>query len=523
LFWVEGGNCPEVQRKWWTLLVVCVATFMLLLDITIVNVALPSIQRALHASFQDLQWVVDAYALMLAALLLTAGSLADLLGRRRVFVVGLGLFTVASLLCGLAWRPLMLNLARGLQGVGGAVMFACSLALLAQEFHGRERGIAYGVWGAAIAGAAAVGPLVGGGLTEGLGWEYIFFINVPVGVVAIALALARLRETRDEDARGVDWAGLVTFSASLFLLVLALIRGNEQGWGSTQIVAELAGAVVLFAAFLWVEIRQPRPMFDLSLFGKPTFAGVSLVAFAVSASMFAMFLYITLYIQNVLGLSPLATGLRFLPLTVVSFVTAPIAGRLGSRISPRWLFLAGVGLVSAGLFLMHGVGAHSSWTTLLPGMLAAGIGLGAVNPTLAQVAIGVVRPARSGMASGINNTCRQVGIATGIAGLGAIFQHQVQAKALSLLAGTPAAGALARGGGNVQQQLSSGTGGALRGAPPALRLKIAEAGKQAFASGLNEILIVGGVVAALGALIGFALVRRRDLIETGAQAEVAHV
>jgi predicted MFS family arabinose efflux permease len=315
----------------------------------------------------------------------------------------------------------------------------------------------------------------------------------------------------------------VTFSASLFLLVLALIRGNDAGWGSAQILAELAGAVVLFGLFLLVEVRQARPMFDLTLFRKPTFAGVSLVAFTVSASMFAMFLYLTLYIQNVLGLSPLATGLRFLPLTVVSFVTAPIAGRLGSRISPRFLFLVGVGLVSAGLFLMHGVSAHSSWTTLLPGLIAAGVGLGAVNPTLAQVAIGVVPPARSGMASGINNTCRQVGIATGIAGLGAIFQHRVQAEAMGLLAGTPAARALAHGGGNVQQQLSSGQGAAVRGLPPGVSLRIAEAGKHAFATGLNEILIVGGIVAAVGAVLGVVLVRRRDLVESAVQTEAAAV
>ncbi|HEX4760157.1 MAG TPA: DHA2 family efflux MFS transporter permease subunit [Thermoleophilaceae bacterium] len=477
------GKGEDMHRKWWTLLVVCVATFMLLLDITIVNVALPSIQKALHASFQDLQWVVDAYALTLAALLLTAGSLADLLGRKRVFLTGIAVFTVASLLCGLATEPLMLNLSRGLQGIGGAIMFACSLALLAQEFRGRERGTAYGIWGATIAAAAAVGPLVGGGLTEGLGWEYIFFINLPVGVIAIVLGAARLAESRDEDARGVDWAGLVTFSASLFLLVLALIRGNSVGWGSTQILAELVGAAVLFALFLLAEARQERPMFDLTLFGKPTFAGASLVAFALSASLFAMFLYITLYLQNILGYSPLQTGVRFLPVTGIGLVVAPIAGRLGARMSPRWFLGGGVALVGIGLFLMHGVTATSSWTELLPGLVIAGAGVGIANPTIAQVAIGVVPPARAGMASGINNTCRQVGIATGIAGLGAVFQHQVQAKAAQLHSRAP------------------------------------EAAHQAFASGLNTILIVGGVVAVVGAACGFLLVRRSDLAEDTAHAE----
>jgi EmrB/QacA subfamily drug resistance transporter len=474
-----------MERKWWTLLVVCVATFMLLLDITIVNVALPSIQKALHASFQDLQWVVDAYALTLAALLLTAGALADLLGRKRIFLIGIGLFTVASLICGLATNPLMLNLARALQGIGGAVMFACSLALLAQEFRGRERGTAYGIWGATIAAAAAVGPLVGGGLTEGLGWEYIFFINVPVGVLAIVLGLLRLADSRDPDAGGVDWAGLVTFSASLFLLVLALIRGNSEGWGSAPILAEIAGAAVLFAIFLVAELRQERPMFDLALFRKPTFSGVSLVAFTLSASLFAMFLYITLYLQNVLGYSPLQTGVRFLPVTGIGLVLAPVAGRLAAHLPPRWFLAGGVGLVGIGLLLMHGVSAGSSWTELLPGLVVAGAGVGIANPALAQVAIGVVPPARSGMASGINNTCRQVGIATGIAGLGAIFQHEVAAKAAQLHSRSP------------------------------------QAAHQAFASGLNEILIVGGIVALVGAGLALVLVRQSDMAEGTAHAEAA--
>jgi EmrB/QacA subfamily drug resistance transporter len=450
-----------------------------------VNVALPSIQKALHASFQDLQWVVDAYALTLAALLLTAGALADLLGRKRIFLIGIGLFTVASLICGLATTPLMLNLARALQGIGGAVMFACSLALLAQEFRGRERGTAYGIWGATIAAAAAVGPLVGGGLTEGLGWEYIFFINVPVGVLAIVLGLLRLADSRDPDAGGVDWAGLVTFSASLFLLVLALIRGNSEGWGSAPILAEIAGAAVLFAIFLVAELRQERPMFDLALFRKPTFSGVSLVAFTLSASLFAMFLYITLYLQNVLGYSPLQTGVRFLPVTGIGLVLAPVAGRLAAHLPPRWFLAGGVGLVGIGLLLMHGVSAGSSWTELLPGLVVAGAGVGIANPALAQVAIGVVPPARSGMASGINNTCRQVGIATGIAGLGAIFQHEVAAKAAQLHSRSP------------------------------------QAAHQAFASGLNEILIVGGIVALVGAGLALVLVRQSDMAEGTAHAEAA--
>jgi EmrB/QacA subfamily drug resistance transporter len=507
-----------MERKWWTLIVVCVATFMLLLDITIVNVALPSIQRSLHADFHDLQWVVDAYALTLAALLLTAGSLADLLGRKKIFIAGLTVFTIASLLCGLANRPVVLNVARGIQGVGGAMMFATSLALLAQEFSGRERGTAYGVWGATIGGAAAVGPLIGGALTQGFGWEYIFFINLPIGVIAVSLAMMKLADSKDPEATGVDWAGLVTFSAGLFLLVLALIRGNDKGWGSTQIVAELVGAGVMLLLFVLVESRQKRPMFDLALFRNPTFAGASIAALTVSASMFAMFLYITLYMQNILGYSPVQTGLRFLPLTVVSFFVAPVAGRASTKLPPRLSMSAGLGLVALALLLMHGVTVHSSWTTLLGGFIAAGIGLGILNPMLAQTAVGVVPPARSGMASGINNTFRQVGVATGIAGLGAVFQHKVQSVATSLLAGTPAGHFISQQGASVAQQLSSG--GAGGGAPPRIRAQVVVAGRHAFVSGLNEILLVAFAVAAAGAVLSFVLVRRRDFVQ-GAAHHVA--
>src|SRR3989440_3067611 len=274
-----------MARKWWTLLAVSVATFMLLLDITVVNVALPSIRKDLGASFSDLQWVVDAYALTLAALVLTAGSLADRLGRRRVFAVGLAIFSAASLLCALAPDPTFLNLSRALQGVGGAVMFAVSLALIAQEFPaGRERGTAMGLYGATIGVAVAIGPLVGGALTDALGWQSIFYLNVPIGVAAIAITYLKVRETRDPNATRVDWAGVATFSAALFLLVLALVRGNDEGWGSSPIVSLLAGSVALLVAFIAIERRVSEPMLPLALFRRPSFTGVQLAAFAVSGS-----------------------------------------------------------------------------------------------------------------------------------------------------------------------------------------------------------------------------------------------
>jgi len=483
----ESAPAAPDAARWWTLGAVCVATFMLLLDITIVNVALPDIAVDLGSSFEDLQWVVDAYALTLAAFMLTAGTLADLLGRRRIFVAGLAVFTFASLLCGLAAEPLVLNLARALQGVGGAAMFATSLALLATAFTGRERGMALGVWGATIGGSVAIGPLVGGALTEHVGWESIFFVNLPIGAAAIAVTLRMVGESRDPGARRIDWLGLATFSGGLFLLVFALVRGNAEGWESTPIVAMLVGAVVLLVAFLAVERAQERPMLDLSLFGRPAFAGVSIAAFALHSGMFAMFLNLTLYMQNTLGFSPLETGLRFLPLTVVSFVAAAVSGNLTSRLPTRWLLGAGLTLVGIGLLLMRGLDAGSEWTDLLAGFLVAGLGVGITNPAIAATAVGVVDPWRTGMASGINNTFRQVGIATGIAGLGALFQHLLSGK----VAGVPAQ-ELAQGrvpaGVDVQQFLT------------------------VYTDALNDLLLLGGCVTLAGALAAVVLVRDRDFV-----------
>ncbi len=503
-----------MERKWWTLISVSVAIFMLLLDITVVNVALPDIQHSLHSSFKDLQWVVNAYSLTLAAFLLTAGSLADLLGRRRVFVTGLIVFTVASALCGLSGTPLALNLARAVQGVGGAMMFATSLALIASAFHGKERGVAFGVFGGVIGAAVAVGPVVGGVITSGIGWEWIFFVNVPIGVGAVILTLTQVAESRDPEARGVDWLGFLTSSASLFLLVFALIQGNEKGWGSTQILSYLIGSAVLIVLFVIVERRQARPMLDLSLFRRRAFAGASIVAFAISASMFSMFLYLTLYIQDVLGYSPLQAGLRFLPITLLSFLVAPISGRLSVRVPVRLLLGTGMLLVGGGLLAMTAINGGSGWTTLVPGFLLAGAGVGMVNPPLASTAIGVVHYTRSGMASGINNTFRQVGIATGIAGLGAVFQHDVTHDTSSALAASRAGHeVLIAAHGKLAGALVSGdVASVARSLPLAARSALTHAYRVGFADALTSILIIAAMVAVAGSAAGFALVRSRDFV-----------
>ena len=303
---------PALDRKWWTLIAVCTATFMLLLDITVVNVALPDIQSSLHASFSDLQWVVDAYSLTLAAFLLTAGVAGDIYGRRKIFAIGLVVFSLASLVCGLSTTPLMLNLARAVQGVGGAIMFATSLALIAAAFTGRDRGTAFGIYGAVIGGAVAIGPLIGGAITSGIGWRWIFFVNVPIGAIAVLITFTQIAKSEDLRARKIDWVGFVTFSVSLFLLVFALVRGNDFGWGSATTIGLLAGAAVLMVGFFVNERYAADPMLDLGLFKIPAFVGLSTVAFCLAASIFAMFLYLTLYIQDNLGYGPLR-GWRPLP------------------------------------------------------------------------------------------------------------------------------------------------------------------------------------------------------------------
>src|SRR3954454_256944 len=494
-----------MERKWWTLVLVSIATFMLLLDVTIVNVALPDIQRELNASLSSLQWVVDAYSLMLAAFLLTAGSLGDRLGRRRVFTIGFGVFTLASFLCGISGPPPLLNLSRGLQGIGGAGMFATSLALIGQEFQGKDRATAFGVWGANVGGAAGVGPLVGGVITESLGWEWIFFVNVPIGIAAMVLTERKIANVFAERPEPIDFPGLVTFSAALFLLIFGLIRGNPEGWGSPLILACLVGAAALLSAFIAIELRSKYPMLDLSLFRKSAFNGVSAVAFGLSAGMFAMFLYLTIYMQGVLDFSPLEAGLRFLPLTVLGFVVAPISGALSNKIPIRILLGVGLATVGVGLLLMHGVSPTSGWTTLLGGFLVAGVGIGITNPGIGQAAIAVVPVEKSGMGSGINTTFRQVGIATGVAGLGAVFQSSVNSKLSELLPNAPS--------GLGEIVASGGSRAAAAVTPARIRPEVVHAADVAFVGAFNEIILIAATLSFVGAALGFALVRSRDFVQ----------
>ncbi|WP_019635017.1 MFS transporter [Actinomadura atramentaria] len=495
-----------MERKWWTLTAVVVGVFMLLLDVTIVNVALPDIEQDFSSSLSDLQWVIDAYALTLAAGLLTAGSLADLLGRRALYAAGTGIFTLGSLLCGLANGPLFLSIARAGQGIGGAIMFATSLALLGHAFRGKDRGVAFGVYGAVSGLGVAVGPVLGGLLTSGIDWRWIFFVNIPVGVAAIIVTLTKLEESKDPHASRPDWLGFVTFSGGLALLTYGLIEAGD-GWGQNRVVWSLAGGAVLLAAFLVVELLQRRPMLDLSLLRKPTFSGGLIAAFALSASIFSLFTFLVLYMQGQLHYSAVQTGTRFLTLTAAMFVASTAAGRLSHTVPVRAMIGVGFLLVGGGLFLMRGIETGSSWTHLIPGMIIAGAGSGMVTVPLASTAVGVVPVTRAGMASGINSTFRQVGIVTGIAVLGTLYTSKLRDTVVDKLAGTRLADraqSIADGMGG-----SSGAAGAAHGKGDPL---IAAAARAGAIDGLNSILLVGAVIALVAAVASFALIRKKDFV-----------
>jgi EmrB/QacA subfamily drug resistance transporter len=405
-----------------TLAVVCLATAMLMLDIAVVNTALPHIARDLHAGLTGVQWVVDAYTLALATVVLSAGSVADRFGRRRIFIWGMGLFTLSSLACALAQNIAVLDGARAIQGGAAAMLFASSLAILADAYPGpAERAQAFALYGATIGASFALGPLVGGALTSGFSWQAVFYVNLPLGILALVASFAWLRESNDPVARRIDWPGQATLTAGLFLLVLALLRGNQQGWTSTRILTELIGGGLLLLAFVAVERHAREPMLPLGLFRNCTFSGAQVAAFSISASFFALFLYMTLYLQEILHLSPFDTGLVYLPGTILMFIVSAASAQLADRTSPGALITTGLILVASGLALMTLAGVDSSWLALLPGLLVVCVGTGLVNPALAAVALSSADKTQSGLAAGVNDAFRQGGIAVGVAAFGALF------------------------------------------------------------------------------------------------------
>ena len=420
----------EANRKWWTLGAMCFALFMVMLDNTVVNIALPAIKSDFGASISGLSWAVNAYTLSFAVLLVTGGRLGDVFGRKRMFLAGLIAFTLASIGAGLSQSIGQLIFWRAAQGAGAAFLMPGSLSILTDAFHGRERGRALGLWAGISGMALGMGPVLGGLLVEKAGWEWIFFLNVPVALVAVPVTLYAVRESRDPSAvRRIDWAGIGTLSLGMGLVVLALVQGNDVGWTSTRTLVELAVGAVGLIAFGWLQIAGDDPMVDLGFFKNRTFSAGNLVAFLVTYSMFATFFFITLYMQDILRLSPLETGVRFLPMTILIIVTAPIAGRLSDRFGSRWLLAGGMVLVAASLALESRITDTSGYLTLLPAFIVGGIGMGMTMSPMTAAVMGSVERTKAGAASGVLSMMRMIGGVFGVATLTALFQHLAAGRA----------------------------------------------------------------------------------------------
>jgi EmrB/QacA subfamily drug resistance transporter len=472
----------EENKKWWTLGAVAFGLFMIMLDNTIVNVALPAIEHSLHMSISSLEWIVTAYALTFAALLITGGKLGDMFGRRKMFMVGLVVFTLASLACGLAPSAGFLIGARAVQGIGAALMNPATLSIITATFPPKERGQAIGIWAGVSALALAIGPLLGGLIVDNINWHWIFYVNVPVGVVGIVVSYFFIKESRDTShEQSIDLPGLVTSGASLLALSYALIEGNNHGWTSPEILGLFAGAAVLLAAFILLEMRQRLPMLDLSLFKIGSFVGANLVAMLVSLGMFGVFFYISLYVQNILGYSPTKAGAIFLPMTILIILVAPIAGKLSDRIGSRWLMGAGMGILGVSLLLYQRIGLHTGFWSLLPQLLLGGLGMALTMSPMTSAAMGSVPIDKAGVGSGVLNSFRQMGGSLGIALMGAIllsYEH------------------------------------------PTTSTRVAS---QQFVDGLHAALLVSAVIAFAAAAVAIVLVRTKPAVEHAriAQAELA--
>ncbi|MEY9849444.1 EmrB/QacA subfamily drug resistance transporter [Streptacidiphilus sp. BW17] len=418
------------MRKWIPLAAVCLGAFMLLVDVSIVNVALPKMAADLNSSFTSLQWVVDIYALTLAALLMALGSLGDRLGHRRLYLTGLVVFAAASLACGLAPNAAMLITARAVQGIGGAAMMTSTTALLASAYQGRDRGTAFGVWGAVNGAAAAVGPVLGGLLTDQFGWRAIFFVNVPVAVVAVAMTVGFLKGGTGASRGRVDVAGAASFTLFAAALTYGLIESGDKGWGSFTALGSIGVGVLALIAFAVIQLRGANPLLDLSLLRNRTFLGLMLAGLLLTAAAFAELTYTSLWLQEALGLSPLSAGLAVSPMALSAFVVALVSGKALHKVTPQPPIGVGLLLIGGGTMMLAAVTASSGWTALLPGLLVTGVGVGLSTPMLMSTALAAVPPARAGMASGALSTARQLGYALGIAVLGTIFQRHFHGTSL---------------------------------------------------------------------------------------------
>jgi EmrB/QacA subfamily drug resistance transporter len=491
------------MRKWWPLAAVCAGAFMLLVDVTIVNVALPDMARQLHTTFSDLQWVIDLYALALGALVLTVGSIADRLGRRRVYLAGLVLFAVSSLACGVAPNVTVLIAARGVQGVGAAAMFATTMALISNTYAGRDRGVAFGIWGAVNGGAAAVGPIIGGLLTASVSWRLIFLVNLPVSVIAVALTVRWVAESRDPHPQRTDLPGMVSFTIAAAALTYALIRGQ---WASGETIALIVAAALALAVFAAAERRSAAPMLDLGLLRNPVFTAMLLAGGLLSAAAWAGLTYESLWLQSVIGLSPIKAGLVMLPCAAAAFVVSGQVGRVLHRTSPRWMVGGGLLVIAAGALAQAVVRQNSAWPVVIPGLVLVGVGAGLAIASLTSAAMAAVPWQRAGMAGGALSASRQLGYAFGIALLGEVFRAG--------LAGPIPAGPAGAG---LSSALSGGQAQAVLARTPALAPLV----HHAFAAGLDLAFLVAAGTGLVAAGAVFVLARPRAQASPAATALAA--
>lgn len=495
------------NRKWWTLGAMCFALFMIMLDNTVVNVALPSIQKDLGASISGLEWTINGYTLSFAVLLATGGRLGDIFGRRRMFLSGVVIFALSSATAGFAADETALVISRVVQGVGAALMMPGTLSIITDAFPPEERGKAMGTWAGVSALALAIGPVLGGFLTEHVSWRAIFYINIPVAIGAVLATTFAVRESRDTSVgREVDYAGVAVLTAGLTALVLALVEGNSWGWGSTEVIALLAGAAIALPAFVWVENRVKAPMVQFELLSDRNFLAAVCVALIITFAMMGVFFFLALYMQDILGYSPLEAGVRFLPSTLMIVAVAPVAGRLSDRFGPKWLIAGGLVLVAASLLTFSRIAVDSGYLDLLPGFMLLGIGIAMTMSPMTSAAMNAVPVQKAGIASGVLSMFRMVGGSLGVAVTGAIFQGLVSSKLDSLLTGS---GVTAAQRSAISDQLGGGSVEKVPGLDPAQAKQVTAAGSEAFVYALGHAMTVSAFVALLGAAIGATAIRAK--------------
>ncbi len=495
----------DENRKWWTLGAMCLALFMIMLDNTVVNVALPSIQEDLGTTISGLEWIVNGYTLSFAVLLAVGGRLGDIFGRRKMFVVGVIVFTFASTTAGFAPNDFALVASRVLQGAGAAFMMPGTLSIITDAFPAHERGKAIGTWAGVSALALAIGPVLGGFLTEYVSWRAIFYINLPVGILAVLAALFIVRESRDTTVgRRVDLLGVGVLTVSLSALVLALIEGNAWGWGSPAVFGLIAASVLLMVVFVAVENRVKAPIIEFALFKSRNFIGAVTVAFIISFAMLGVFFFLALYMQNILGYSALEAGVRFLPTTLVIMVTAPLAGRLSDRIGPRWPMVVGMTLIATSLYLFSTIEVGTTFSGLWVGFMILGAGIGLTMSPMSTAAMNSVAKTKAGVASGVLSMFRMIGGTFGVAALGALFQNQAQVKLDQELGGV--GGLTEPQQADFAHQLTGGTT-QIEGLAPDQAARLTQAGQDAFVYGLSHAMVMSVGIAMIGIAVAFFLMR----------------